>query len=178
MTENVNSVLDNIVNLFTVMGEKGWKVFLYIGACFISLITPAIPVIITVFTFIITDAIYGYKVSRKYGHKEIESNKLWKTVHKFTEVFTLIVLALLIDKFILLTYDSLTSVKVVAGCVCASEGLSLLESFRALYPQALMSKILSKIIKSKAEKYLDIDLSDILDLTDNENNIKNNKNKQ
>ena len=66
-----------------------------------------------------------------------------------------------IDKYIFMTYESLTAVRIAAGSICFAETISLLESLRALHPNAHLSKILSKVIKSKAEKYLDIDLSDI-----------------
>lgn len=136
---------------------------------------PAMPIVITVFVFIVTDAIFGYKVSKKYGKPHIESHKIWKTVQKFLEAFSVITLGLLIDKYILMTYDELTSVKVVAGAICLGEGISLLESFRALHPHAILSRILAKVIKSKAEKYLDVDLSDIINLETTKDDTKNTK---
>ena len=63
-----------------------------------------------------------------------------------------------------MTYDTLTSAKVAASTIIIAEVISLAEAFRALHPNALLSKILSKVIKSKAEKYLDVDLSDIIDI--------------
>lgn len=63
-----------------------------------------------------------------------------------------------------MTYETLTSAKVAAATVIVAEIISLAESFRALHPNALLSKILSRVIKSKAEKYLDVDLSDIIDI--------------
>lgn len=136
------------------------------------LFMPALPIVVTVFVFILADAIFGYRVSRKYGQKHFESHKIWKTINKFLEAFTVITLGLLIDKYILMTYDDLTSVKVVAGAICLGEGVSLLESFRALHPRAILSKILAKVIKSKAEKYLDVDLSDIITVDELTNKSK------
>lgn len=100
--------------------------------------------------------------------------------NKIRDVFIVITLGLLLDKHILNMYEELAAVKVSAGTVCVAESISLLESFRALHPRALLSKLLAKLIKSKAEKYLDVDLSDIISLnefTDDTNNNKNN-NKQ
>lgn len=130
----------------------------------IALFVPAVPIIITVLCFIAADTYYGYKVSRKYGRKEIESKKIWSLVHKIRDVLIVITLALLVDKHLMSTYEALSSVRIAAGAICAAEAISLLESFRALHPNALLSKILSKIIKSKAEKYLEVDLSDVIDL--------------
>lgn len=130
----------------------------------IALFAPAVHIIITVLCFIAADTYYGYKVSRKYGRKEIESKKIWSLVHKIRDVLIVITLALLVDKHLMSTYEALSSVRIAAGAICAAEAISLLESFRALHPNALLSKILSKIIKSKAEKYLEVDLSDVIDL--------------
>jgi hypothetical protein len=67
-----------------------------------------------------------------------------------------------------MTYEDLAAVRIAAGSICFAETLSLLESLRALHPNAWLSKILSKIIKSKAEKYLDINISE-LEQDDNSN---------
>lgn len=142
----------------------------------IAFITPVIPIIITVFAFIFTDTYYGYKVSKLYGHK-LESRGIWKMVNKITEAFSVIVLGLLLDKHIFLNIEQLMSVKIIAGVICTAEALSLMESFQALHPRSLLSKILAKVVKSKAEKYLEVDLSDIIDikeLTDTKNDCKSN----
>lgn len=155
--------MNEIVNFIQRFGQNGYAAMIGVLSTIAALFSPAIPIVITVFCFIFADTYYGYKVSKKYGNK-LESNKLWKTVWKLRDCFILITLGLLLDKYILLTYDTLAAVKVAAGAICAAEGLSLLESFRALHPNALLSKLLAKIIKSKAEKYLDVDLSDVIDL--------------
>lgn len=155
--------MNEIVNFVQRFGQNGYAAMIGVLSTIAALFSPAISIVITVFCFIFADTYYGYKVSKKYGNK-LESNKLWKTVWKLRDCFILITLGLLLDKYILLTYDTLAAVKVAAGAICAAEGLSLLESFRALHPNALLSKLLAKIIKSKAEKYLDVDLSDVIDL--------------
>ena len=63
-----------------------------------------------------------------------------------------------------MTYETLMSTKIAASTVIIAEIISLAEAFRALHPNALLSKILSRVIKSKAEKYLDVDLSDIINI--------------
>lgn len=156
--------MNQIVNVIKRLSENGYSALLGAISGITALFTPAIPIIITVFVFVFVDMYYGYKVSHKYGKHKLESNKLWKTVWKLRDCFILITLGLLLDKYILLTYEDLAAVKIAAGAICAAEGLSLLESFRALHPNAILSKLLSKIIKSKAEKYLDVDLSDVIDI--------------
>lgn len=141
--------------------NQGWQSVCNVAASLIALFAPAIPAVLTAFTFIVMDMHYGYKVSKKFGKVQFESNKFWKTVNKFTEATMIICGALLLDKFIFMTYEELAAVRIAAGSICFAETLSLLESLRALHPNAWLSKILSKVIKSKAEKYLDIDISDI-----------------
>lgn len=154
--------MTDIMNLLKKLFQDGSQTLVGFLSGISVLFMPTIPIVVTVFVFIIADAIFGYKVSRKCGQPHIESHKIWKTINKFLEAFTVITLGLLMDKYILSTYEELTAVKVVAGAICLGEGVSLLESFRALHPRAILSKILAKVIKSKAEKYLDIDLSDVI----------------
>ena len=153
--------------------NHGWQSVCTLGSSLFALFTPAIPAVLTAFTFIVMDMHYGYKVSKKFGRVHFESSKFWKTVNKFTEAALIICCALLLDKFIFMTYDDLAAVRIAAGSICFAESLSLLESLRALHPKAWLSKILSKIVKSKAEKYLDIDISE-LEQNDT-SNINNNK---
>lgn len=148
--------------------NHGWQSVCNVAASLVALFAPAIPAVLTAFTFIVMDMHYGYKVSKKFGKVQFESNKFWKTVNKFTEAAMLIMGGLLLDKYIFMTYENLAAVRIAAGSICFAETLSLLESLRALHPNAWLSKILSKVIKSKAEKYLEIELPE-LDQNDSSN---------
>ena len=130
-------------------------------SAFISFFAPLYIVLCATYFFIILDWIYGYRVSRKYGHKKIKSSKLKDTVTKLTETTLLIASAHVFDSYIVPTID-LHAVEVVAGMVCLVEFWSLLESFCDLYPKWKLWKILSRVIQSKGEKYLEIELDDIL----------------
>lgn len=165
---------EQIMTLCKRIFLNGWQSIMTMFGSFVNLMMPAIPAIITAFSFITVDLYYGYKVSRRCGHTKIESNKLWKTVNKYTEAAVIIASALLLDKYIFMTYEDLIAVRIAAGSVCLAETFSLLESLRALHPNAYLSKILSKIVKSKAEKYLDVDMSDIIEekVTNDTNNTK------
>lgn len=167
--------MTDIMNLLKKLFQDGSQTLVGFLSGISVLFMPAIPIVVTVFVFIIADAIFGYKVSRRCGKPHIESHKIWKTVNKFLEAFSVITLGLLIDKYITMTYEELTAVKVVAGAICLGEGISLLESFRALHPHAILSRILVKVVKSKAEKYLDVDLSDIINLETTKDDTKNTK---
>ena len=165
---------EQIMTLGKRIFMNGWQSIATALGSVASLIAPAIPAIITAFSFITIDLYYGYKVSSQCGHKKIESNKLWKTVNKYTEAAVIIASCLLLDKYIFMTYEDLYAVRIAAGAVCLAETFSLLEALRALHPNSYLSKILSKIVKSKAEKYLDVDMSDIIKekVTNDTNNTK------
>ena len=144
----------------------GWQSVCSMGASLLALFAPAIPAVLTAFTFIVMDMHYGYKVSKKFGRIQFESNKFWKTVNKFTESAILIMGGLLLDKYIFMTYEQLAAVRIAAGSICFAETLSLLESLRALHPNAWLSKVLRRVVKSKAEKYLEIDLPELKETND------------
>lgn len=154
---------DNTMTLVKRIFANGWQSITGFLTSIATLIAPAIPLALTAYCFILVDLYYGYKISRKCGKKEFESCKFWCTINKLFESTLLITLALLLDKYFFMTYEELVAVKVAAGTICFAETLSLLESLKALHPNALLSKILAKVIKSKAEKYLDVDISDIID---------------
>lgn len=133
-----------------------------------SILAPAVPLIGTSFLFILLDLVYGYKVYKKFsGREEFESQKFWKTVEKLMFTAIMICAFTFMDKFIFDTYETLTFAKMSAGAVCFAEFLSLLEALKALHPKQLVVRILDKVIKSKAEKYLEVQLTDVDNDTSN-----------
>src|SRR5574344_1254654 len=63
----------------------GYKSIIGLLSGLVTLFMPAVPALLTAFTFIFVDAYYGYKVSKLNGYREIESHKVWKTINKLTE---------------------------------------------------------------------------------------------
>lgn len=142
--------------------------------CIASIITGAISFFAPVWVpisavgfLIVLDAVYGYKVSKKYGHPKIESHKAWKTIWKMRDATVIITSASIIDQLIVSSIN-LHAVEVVAGMIALVEFWSLLESFNDLYPSWKIWKVLKKVIKAKGEKYLDISLDK--ELPDDTNN--------
>ena len=165
---------EQVMNLARRIFANGYQSILGWCTGIATIIAPAVPLIGTAFLFIILDLIYGYKVYRKFtGNKDIESGKLWNTLEKLMFASVMIAGFTLLDKFIFMTYADLVLAKVAAGAVCFAEIISLLESRKALKPNSIITKLLSKIIKSKAEKYLDVDISDIIEDQKNINTITN-----
>ena len=127
-----------------------------------TILAPAAPLIGVSFLFIILDLIYGYKVCRQVTHQNyFESGKFWSTNEKLG--FTAIMIAgfTILDKFIIMTYAYLVLAKVTEGAVWFGDIIEFLESRKALKHNSRVTRLVTKIIKSKAEKYLDVDITDI-----------------
>lgn len=154
---------------------NGYQSFMGWVAGVAAIVAPSVPLIGTAFVFIFLDLFYGYRVCKKCtGCRHFESHKFYKTLEKLMLAATLIASFTLLDKFIFSTYEDLVMAKAAAGTVCFAEIISLLESLRALKPKSLIARLLTKVIKSKSEKYLEVDITDILD--ESQNNVSNNNN--
>ncbi len=172
----VHNVGDSVMTLFKSIFSNAERFASSCLAGITSFLAPVSVVIIAAASFILIDVILGYRVSRKYGHKKIESHKLWKTINKMSEAVLLIIGAYVIDTFIVTSLD-LHAVEFVSGMICGTEFISWLESMKDLHPNCklckVMDKILGQVIKAKGEKYLGIDI-DINDLKTNNNDNSNN----
>lgn len=127
-----------------------------------SLYAPVYVPIICISVLTIMDALYGYKVSRKYNQKKIESRKAWKTGWKIRDIVVIICGAFTIDQFIV-TSLNLHAVEFVAGVIALIEFWSIIESLCELHPKWKIWKVLKKVVKAKGEKYLDVNLDDLSD---------------
>lgn len=170
----IYNIGDPVMTLLKSMFSSAQKTSAGILAGITSYFAPISVTVVCVCLFIIVDVILGYKVSRKYGHKQIESYKLWKTINKLFEAVLLIAGAHVIDTSIV-TSINLHAVEFISGMICGTEFISWLESMKDLHPDCkickVIEKVLGKVIKSKGEKYLGVDI-DINDLknTNNDNN--------
>lgn len=153
--EPVMSILKNIFSSFE-------KCVTGVFTGLLSLYAPVYIPILCIAALTIADAIYGYKVSKKYNYTKIESRKAWKTVWKIRDIIVLIAGAFTIDQFIV-TSLNLHAVEFVAGIVALVEFWSLLESLCELHPKWKIWTVLKKVIKAKGEKYLDVKLDELSD---------------
>lgn len=172
----IHNVGDSVMTLFKSIFSSAER---FAGSCFAGITAFLAPVqvaLIAATSFILVDVVLGYKVSRKYGHKHVESYKLWKTINKLFEATLLIVGAFVIDTHVV-TSLNLHAVEFVSGMICGTEFISWLESMKELHPNCkickVMDKLLGKVIKAKGEKYLGIDL-DINDFKPQDNDNSNN----
>lgn len=160
---------DIIMTIFQNMFSSIEKFSASIIAGTISLFAPVYVPIAALMSLMGLDAVYGYKVSRKYGHKKIESHKLWKTIWKMRDGIAAICGAHVIDKLIIPSID-LHAVEFTAGAIAMVEFWSLLESMCELHPEWKIWSILKKVLKAKGEKYFDVNLDK--EFSDDSNNTK------
>lgn len=125
--------------------------------------------IMAVAILMIVDAIYGYKVSKKYGQTKIESHKAWKTIYKIRDAVIAVCGAFTIENLIITSID-LHAVEFIAGAIALVEFWSLLESLCELHPKWKVWSILKRVLKAKGEKYLDVKLDK--ELPDDSNTIE------
>lgn len=156
-----------IMSIFKNMFSSAEKVVASAVTGLISLYAPIYVPVIAIAVIMIIDAMYGYKVSKKYGQGKIESRKAWKTIYKIRDAIIAVTGAFTIDKFIVTSID-LHAVEFIAGAIALVEFWSLLESLAELHPKWKVWSLLKKVIKAKGEKYLDVKLDDLTD--DHSNN--------
>ena len=154
---NYQQLGEHTMSIFKNMFSSADKCVASVITGLLSIFAPVWVPITAVGILILLDAIYGYKVSKKYGHPKIESHKAWKTIWKTRDAAVAITSASIIDQLVV-TSINLHAVEIVAGMIALVEFWSLLESFNDLYPKWKIWKILKKVIKAKGEKYLDISL--------------------
>lgn len=114
---------------------------------------PLYSILLVLLILVVTDAILGCKVSLKRGNK-CESRRLWKTLRKFGWCGAIVWFANRINTDILVSFDA-HLVEFFAGAIAGVELWSIIENLSELYPNGPW-KVLSKFIKAKGEKYLDI----------------------
>lgn len=153
------------MSVFRNMFSSADKCAASVIAGLISALAPIWVPVSAVSILILLDAVYGYKVSRRCGQPKIESHKAWKTLWKIRDTFVAVASASVIDGMIITSVD-LHAVEIIAGMVALVEFWSLLESFCELYPQWKIWKTLKKVIKAKGEKYLDVKLDELTDVSD------------
>ena len=142
------------MNYFKELINDGPLKFLF---CVLSAIgtffVPLLPAIYITFSVIAFDAFLGCKVARK-RNMPIETRKLWKTLVKFLYCMALIVFGYTIDEYILVSLNA-HLVELFAGLICGVEVWSAVENLNEIDPTGPW-RLLSKFIKSKGEKYLEI----------------------
>ena len=146
ITSAINSISGN-----TFVG----KAMIATGALLTAYFTPIMGLLITCFATSFVDMLYGIQVAKMQNSKITSSRTRKGTWNKIKAEFAIISLARLLE----FTVVGTTGVFVLTGgatvIITLTELWSILENLNTLYPDGPW-RILSKVIKSKGEKYLDI----------------------
>lgn len=122
------------------------------------------------FFFIISDALFGYAVSCKYGHKAFSSRKFYRTILKALVATVLISGGAIIDSLIGPVLVGFTVANAVCGLMIVQEVTSMLESTKSLFPEWAIFAAIGTRIQDKSHKYIK-SLFNIQTKTDKENEI-------
>ena len=140
------------------------KIALSMPLGMLALITPNVPHILIAFVFILADCISAYRLARrvrkagKARKVKVDSHKLWKTFLKTTASALAIVLAFVIEKYMMVMYTDLYLANWTAIVICAIQLWSILEN-ESSCNEKKWAKNLQKILVDKTERHFDIDLS-------------------
>lgn len=146
---NINSILKWF---FSVLGG------------IMTIIEPNIPFIIIAFAFIIADCISSYRLARRVkrttgkSNAKFQSKKAWKVVLTALAAMATIVLAWVIQKYILVMYDNLYLPNWTAAFICGIQAWSILEN-EASCNGSKWAILAQKIVIDKTERHFDVDLS-------------------
>jgi phage-related holin len=121
----------------------------------IAYLSPVFESVLACLVLILIDAYYGYRVSCKYGVKEIDSSKIRKTLRKLVEAVIGISCAHMVDASIIVSFDAHLT-EIVSGVIAGTESLSILESLIELDPAGPWGR-LKCILRAKGQKYSDIE---------------------
>ena len=151
MLNNLISYTTTLLKSFTTNTQ------LYILPIILNFFAPVYVQIFAVLFFILVDLVLGYKLSRRIGRKEIQSNLLRDSWGKLEHAFLLIIGSMVIDRFIVTSF-SLHLVEIVTALICCTEFISWLELMTTLNQKnsfiRVIKFIFGDIIKDKTKKYL------------------------
>lgn len=115
---------------------------------FMAVISPAIPLLLTVGFLVVVDFIFAIYRQWKQDPSKITSRKMGNTISKLT-TYTLAILSIFfLEKYILL--GALPITKIAAGLICVVELKSIDESFFILHKYSLWSKIIAVIKRGES----------------------------
>lgn len=134
----------------------------------LAIIEPNIPFIVIALSFILADCVSSYRlairVKKKMGKStaKFQSKKAWKVVLTALAAMAAIVLAYVIQKYMLVMYENLYLPNWTAAIICAIQGWSILEN-EASCNGSKWAILVQKIVIDKTERHFDVDLSVLKD---------------
>lgn len=145
----------------------------------IAYLQPTFDFILVCTVFVLFDCFTAFLLSKrakkvypnKVKHGKFESNLLKKISKTLLEIYSLIIMAYLLDKTII-TFTDIYLPNIVSGAFCFSQFWSILENMSSCNENK-WAKLLQKIMVDKTERHFDIDLSDFKDKKTNNDEPSN-----
>ncbi len=139
---NVTTGVDTISNNNTM---KSWLISILVGI--FSVLTPLVPLFVTVTLLITADFIFG--IIRAWKTKEmISSRKMGNTITKITLYNLCILVIFLVETYII---PGIPLTKLAAGVIAMVELKSVDESFQLLFGFSIYEKLKSKLQRGESE---------------------------
>lgn len=133
-----------------------------------AMLSPAIPFLMICSLLVIIDAITAWQLSRRVRAKypdandgKFKSRHFGRVIWTLLEVYTLIVVAHLVDIYIF-DYLPIALTKIAAGAVCLWQAWSVLEN-KSSCNDAKWAKVLQYVMVDKAERHFDVPLKDAME---------------
>lgn len=129
-----------ILNRYNNMKYMDENMIKYLAVSILAILSPIIPMLITVFILIVLDLITGIWAALKRSEK-ITSGGIRRTITKIFVYDIAILSGLLIQKYLI--YDSLPIIKLIGGIIASVEGLSIYENLNVIYGSNIFKKIIN-----------------------------------
>jgi len=146
------------------MQNSLFKWLLAIPTGILAVIEPNIPFIVIALAFILADCISSYRLARRVKKQtgkskaKFQSKKAWKVVLTALAAMSAIVLAYVIQNYILIMYEKLYLPNWTAAIICGIQAWSILEN-EASCNGSKWAILAQKVVIDKTERHFDVDLS-------------------
>lgn len=165
--------MDNHTGLIGFFTAFGKYIFVALGAL-ASFLEPTFPFILVCTLAVFMDCYTAWDLSRRIKKKypgandgKFRSDLFGRTFNKLLKIYALIVLAFLIEEYIL-EGANVRLANIVAGASCFAEIWSMLEN-ESSSNNSKWARIIQKIMVDKTERYFNIDLKDLKEKEDGKN---------
>lgn len=153
-----------MINQVENLGRVGQYIFAILGGA-VAILQPTMPLIFVSTLAVFADCITAWSLARRvkkvHGANDgyFKSEHFGRVITTLIKVYAIIVLAFLIDQYVL-DFADLSLANIVAGAVCFWQIWSILEN-ESSCNDARWAKIAQKIMVDKTERHFNIDLSEL-----------------
>ena len=143
--------------------NKAIKILTSLPIGFIGVFVPLLPLIGVCLVAVIADVITAWRLSVRLKRKgkstgKLKSKNAGKVIWTIIEFMLVLILAHLVDVYVLTMFDGLYLPNWTAAIFCAVQGISILENISS-ENEASWAKVLQKVLADKASRHYDVDIT-------------------